>query len=99
MELNELKKLVSFNKKFLIILLILVGVVMLSSYSYALYQVNFIKHNVVVLRSASNLNIITTIDDTNSDTFTLLANGNKTIVVHLDTDGITKAIVEKLHNN
>ena len=97
MELNELKKIVSFNKKFIIILLLLVGIVMFSSYSYALYQINFIKHNVIVLRSASNLNIMTTIDDTESDTFTLPANGNKTIVVHLDTDGITSAMAYKMY--
>ena len=78
-------------------MLSVIGIALLSSYSYALYQVNFIKSNVVVLQTASNLTITTTIDDTNSNSFTLPASGNKTVVVHLDTNGITSAMAYKMY--
>lgn len=93
----DFNKTLNINKRFVLIMILVVGIVLISSYSYALFQVNFIKSNVVVLKSASNLNITTTIDSTNSDTFTLPANGNKTVTVHLTTDGITSAMAYKMY--
>ena len=93
----DFNKTLNINKRFVLIMLLVVGIVLLSSYSYALFQVNFIKSNVVVLKSASNLNITTTIDSTSSDTFTLNANESKQITVHLTTDGITSAMAYKMY--
>lgn len=93
----DFNKTLNINKRFVLIMLLVVGIVLISSYSYALFQVNFIKSNVVVLKSASNLNITTTIDSTSSDTFTLNANESKQITVHLTTDGITSAMAYKMY--
>ena len=93
----DLKKEININKK-VIIFLILLNVISISTYySYALFQVNVIKHNAIILKTATSLDITTTIDNTTSDTFTLSGNSNKTVEVKLDTNGITSALAYKMY--
>ena len=93
----NLNKTININKKF-IVLLLLINVIGLSLYySYALFQVNVIKHNAIILKTASSLDITTTIDNTTSDTFTLNGNETKEVTVKLDTNGITSALAYKMY--
>ena len=91
----NLNREINLNKK-VIVFLILFSVIGISFYySYALFQVDAIKHNAIILKTATSLDITTTIDDTGLDTFTL-GNEPKTITVKLDTNGITSAMAYKM---
>ena len=98
----NLNREINLNKKFIIIL-VLVNIVAISLYySYALFQVNVIKDNVVVIESAQGLpTITTTIDNTNSNSFTLAANDTKNVTINLTANSvnnvaITSAIAYKM---
>ena len=93
----NLNKEININKKFIVLFLLVNIVALCFYYSYALFQVNVIKNNAIVINTSSSLpSITTTIDDTSLNTFTLSANSSKTVSVKI-TASTTSAMAYKMY--
>ncbi len=93
----NLNKEININKKFIVLFLLVNIVALCFYYSYALFQVNVIKNNAIVINTSSSIpSITTTIDDTSLNTFTLSANSSKTVSVKI-TASTTSAMAYKMY--
>lgn len=82
----NLGKEINLNKKFIIIMVLLNIITIGMYYSYALFEVNVVKNNVVVLRTLS-IDVVTTItgEGASNNSFTIASGETKTVTVNLTT--------------
>ena len=94
----KLNREININKKF-IILLILINLIALGLYySYALFEVNLIQNNIIVINTGT-VNLTTTVQNETDNTFTVSGNSSKTVTVNLTSTNSSELAYKMYYEN